>query len=599
MVSAAENIIGIEGGGTKTIAIVASSGGGVTTRLELGPGNVRLLSDEQLRDLFQAIAQLCPNPAAVGIGMAGARDDSDRRRIRSAAEGVWGKVPLAITHDLAIALAAVAADMDTKVLVLSGTGSCCYGESSGETEKVGGWGHLLGDRGSGYDIAISALREVSYEFDRRGSLSVLGQDILRSLALNEPNDLIRWVQSASKAEIAAVAPIVFANARDPIANEILTRAAETLATDAVICASRLSLKSHPAAFVLSGSVLLKQPAFAAQIGELIEREFPAARVIPLSREAAWGAIELARKRLDKASLSSSPPNATAAVQALYYVPEFTPSESPTEQRNPKSMRFHELSTEHMVDLMLDAEAECVPAIRQERKPILEVVEFAAETLKEGGRIFYVGAGTSGRLGILDASECPPTFRANPEMIQGIIAGGQRAIWQAVEGAEDDAPSGARALAHRSLTPKDLVIGIAASGRTPFVWGALGFARRVGAKSVLLCLNPSLKIQPEHRPDVVIAPNLGPEILTGSTRLKSGTATKIILNMISTIAMVRLGKVIGNLMVDLNPSNVKLRDRAIRIVRELTGCTAEAAKAALDQNGWVVKKAWAQLQQRRN
>jgi N-acetylmuramic acid 6-phosphate etherase len=217
-------------------------------------------------------------------------------------------------------------------------------------------------------------------------------------------------------------------------------------------------------------------------------------------------------------------------------------------------------------------------------------------LKAGGRIFYIGAGTSGRLGILDASECPPTFRASPEMIQGIIAGGQRAIWQAVEGAEDDAPSGARALVHRSLTSKDLVIGIAASGRTPFVWGALGFAHEVGAKTVLLCFNPSLKIQPEHRPDVIIAPNLGPEILTGSTRLKSGTATKIILNMISTIAMVRLGKVIGNLMVDLNPSNVKLRDRAIRILRELTGCTADAAKAALEQNAWVVKDAWTLLKQ---
>jgi N-acetylmuramic acid 6-phosphate etherase len=180
------------------------------------------------------------------------------------------------------------------------------------------------------------------------------------------------------------------------------------------------------------------------------------------------------------------------------------------------------------------------------------------------------------------------------MIQGIMAGGQRALWQAVEGAEDDAGAGASALRFRELQPRDLVIGIAASGRTPFVWGALGLARMIGAKSILLCFNPSLKIERAHRPDLVIAPDLGPEILTGSTRLKSGTATKLMLNMISTIAMVRMGKVISNLMVDLNPSNVKLRDRAVRIVRELTGCSAERARAALERNGWVVKSAWAEL-----
>jgi N-acetylmuramic acid 6-phosphate etherase len=262
------------------------------------------------------------------------------------------------------------------------------------------------------------------------------------------------------------------------------------------------------------------------------------------------------------------------------------------------MRFHEMRTAQMVELMLDAEVKTVPALRREREPILQAVELAAATLKRGGRIFYAGAGTSGRLGILDASECPPTFRASPEMIQGIIAGGQRAIWQAVEGAEDDAEAGARALAYRRPTAKDLVVGIAASGRTPFVWGALGAAKKIGAKTVLLCFNPSLQIDKPHRPDVVIAPNLGPEILTGSTRLKSGTATKIVLNMMSTIAMVRLGKVIGNLMVDLNPSNIKLRDRAIRILRELTNCSPEAAEEALNESGWVVKDAWLSLKKRK-
>jgi N-acetylmuramic acid 6-phosphate etherase len=601
-VSEAQNFIGIEGGGTRTIALVAAATNADAEsdaiRLELGPGNVRLLSDEQLRDLFGQIATVCARPAAVGIGMAGVRDEADRRRIQNAVEMVWGKIPVAITHDMGIALAAAQTDAPTKVLVLSGTGSCCFGQSGEKTEKVGGWGHVLGDRGSGYDIALSALRAVVYDFDRKGKFGALGRAVLRAISLNEPNDLIAWIQSATKAEVAAVAPVVFAKADDPIARNVLSRSAATLATDAMICAARLSSKQKPVAFVFAGSVLLKQPAFAKKISRLIKMEFRLAKFLPLEREAVWGAIEMARPAFNGTANRSAPGGAIQLQAPIYYVPEFNPAESPTEQRNPRSMRFHELPTSRMVDLMLDTEAETMPAIRKEKKTVLRAVEMAAETLKRGGRIFYVGAGTSGRLGILDASECPPTFRADPEMIQGIIAGGQRAIWQAVEGAEDDAAAGARALAHRSLTPKDLVIGIAASGRTPFVWGALGFAKTTGARTVLLCFNPSLKVQTEHRPDVMIAPNLGPEILTGSTRLKSGTATKIILNMISTLAMVRLGKVIGNLMVDLNPSNVKLRDRAIRIVRELTGCTADAAKMALEKNGWVVKDAWAELKARR-
>lgn len=591
MSSAAETFIGIEGGGTKTIAIITSPQG--SHRLELGPGNLRLLSDKELRTLFRQIAEVRPIASAIGIGLAGARTEADRARIRSAAESIWPNTPLAITHDLAIALSATNSDRPAKVLVLSGTGSCCYGEFNHKVAKVGGWGHLLGDHGSGYDIALSALRQLVYHFDRHRKWGLLGEHVLGALMLNEPNDLIAWIQSASKSEIAALAPAVFHAQRDPIARNVLNHAAQSLARDAVICASRLGAHKNAISFVLAGSVLLKQPAFRKKLATLIHLKLPHALVAPLSREAAWGAIELARAARGKTVPPIVSPPATA--RTTYYVPDFRPADSPTEQRNPNSTRFHEFTTARMVDVMLDAESETVPALREERRAIVRLVELAAKTLQANGRIFYIGAGTSGRLGILDASECPPTFRASPEMIQGIIAGGQRAIWQAVEGAEDSAQAGARAIESRSLTRQDLVIGIAASGRTPFVWGALGFARKAGAKTALVCFNPSLQIAKAHAPDVVIAPDLGPEILTGSTRLKSGTATKIILNMISTIAMVSIGKVLGNLMVDLNPSNVKLRDRAIRILRELTGCNAEEAQAALEKSGWVVKAAWIQLQ----
>ena len=267
--------------------------------------------------------------------------------------------------------------------------------------------------------------------------------------------------------------------------------------------------------------------------------------------------------------------------------------SPTEQRNPRSINLDQLPVADAIELMLSEDAKLPAAIRREAPKIERVIGKIVAAFKRGGRLFYVGAGTSGRLGILDASECPPTFRVAPELVQGIIAGGRTAVFRAVEGAEDDFEAGGRASQFRGIGKRDVVVGIAASGRTPFVHGALAGARRRGAFTVLLCFNPAMT-QARDVAHLVIAPDIGPEVLTGSTRLKSGTATKLILNLFTTLAMVRTGKVISNLMVDLNPSNVKLRDRAVRIVRELTGVDYDTAKAALEQSGWVVKAAWKRL-----
>lgn len=261
------------------------------------------------------------------------------------------------------------------------------------------------------------------------------------------------------------------------------------------------------------------------------------------------------------------------------------------------MNLDKLPLRAAIELMLSEDAKIPKAILAERGKIERVVRMIAQAFRHGGRLFYVGAGTSGRLGVLDASECPPTFRAEPEMVQGIIAGGAEALWRAVEGAEDDPAAGARAVQFRGVGRRDVVVGIAASGRTPFVWGALAEAKRRGAKTALLSFNPFLKIPRGEHPDAVIAPNVGPEILTGSTRLKAGTATKLILNIFTTLAMARIGKVMGNLMVDLKPSNSKLRDRAVRIVRELKGVDEAAARAALEKSGWVIRKACARLKRR--
>jgi N-acetylmuramic acid 6-phosphate etherase len=258
------------------------------------------------------------------------------------------------------------------------------------------------------------------------------------------------------------------------------------------------------------------------------------------------------------------------------------------------MNLDKLPLNKAITLMLAEDAAVPKKLLAERRRIEQVIQAVVRAFRQGGRLFYVGAGTSGRLGVLDASECPPTFCTPPDLIQGIIAGGQRALWQSVEGAEDDAEAGACAMVARGVSRRDIVVGIAASGTTPFVWGALREAKRRQATTALVCFNPFLKMPRALRPAIVLAPNLGPELLTGSTRLKAGTATKLLLNLFTTLAMVRLGKVRSNLMTDLNPSNAKLRDRAVRIVQDLTGADRDRARAALARNGWVVRKAVARL-----
>jgi N-acetylmuramic acid 6-phosphate etherase len=250
----------------------------------------------------------------------------------------------------------------------------------------------------------------------------------------------------------------------------------------------------------------------------------------------------------------------------------------TEQRNPRSQDLDALSTADAVRLMNEEDQTVAQAVATQSDAIAAAVDLVVVRLNKGGRLYYVGAGTSGRLGVLDASECPPTFGTDPEQVQGVIAGGPDALVRSQEGAEDRPEDGADAITSRSIGNDDIVLGIAASGVTPYVHGALEAASRLGAGTIFFTCNPAAAEQVSV--DVVIAPEVGPEIITGSTRLKAGTATKLVLNTISTLAMVQLGKVYENLMVDVRPSNAKLRDRTRRILGALTGLSEDEADAAI-------------------
>jgi N-acetylmuramic acid 6-phosphate etherase len=261
----------------------------------------------------------------------------------------------------------------------------------------------------------------------------------------------------------------------------------------------------------------------------------------------------------------------------------------TEQRNPRSMRIDQLSTLEIVDLINAEDRMVAEAVGEERDAIAEAIEIVVDCFRRGGRLIYVGAGTSGRLGVLDASEMPPTYRTDPQLVQGIIAGGFEALVRAQEGAEDHPADGARAIDERDVGRDDFVLGIATSGTTPYVHGALERARERGARTgFLLCTYPSPDLLETH--DVVIAPLVGPEVITGSTRMKAGTATKMVLNTITTAAMVRLGKVYGNLMVDLQVTCEKLRDRGERILMETLGVERQRAAALLEGADGHVKVA---------
>src|SRR5687767_11156254 len=261
---------------------------------------------------------------------------------------------------------------------------------------------------------------------------------------------------------------------------------------------------------------------------------------------------------------------------------------PTEAINPISLAVDKAPVPDIIDMIINEDRKVVAAVQKEKERIAHGVEIITQALRKGGRIIFVGAGTSGRLGVVEASEMPPTFGTSPKMVQAIMAGGQEAVFRAKEGVEDNYEEGARSIGRLRLTNKDVVIGVSASGMTQFVRGGLTRARKAGARIIFVTCWPGSELQTFV--DLIIAPAVGPEVIAGSTRLKAGTATKMVLNMLTTISMIKVGKTYGNLMVDVKTGSEKLKDRAKRIVVMVTGLDYDAAAALLKKSKWDVKAA---------
>ncbi len=589
-----DKILGVEGGGTKTAwALVERQENElrIIDQGKLPPSNFRLTPPERLRTIFSVLPKQIDR---AGIFLAGCGLGEDQQSLLRLCAEIWPSAKIVVGNDRDSGLAAALGAADG-IVVNAGSGSSITGRRGDRIERAGGWGHILGDAGGAYFLVIQALRLILREYDlHRGELQFAAK-ILRALSLNNLDELVRWAQTADKMEIALLAPVVFEAAAngDTHVIEILEEGARVLCEYTEAVASRLRLLAPK--IVLLGGLFYRDSIYTHTFRRRLKKNLPDARVANAERApelgAAWLAAEMGElKPFHQKIADEKIDNLAAAL---------------TEQRNPRSEDLERMSAREIAELFVDEEKAVGEALRSEVGHLAGAIEIVSGALRKGGRLFYVGAGSSGRIGMLDACEIPPTFGASPELVQGIIAGGVTALSRSVEGVEDEESAGALALDQRGVKDVDVVIGITASGRTPFVVGALERAKSLGAKTILLGCNPAVAVaagvspagaqraadtaaSTATHPDLVITLAVGPEILTGSTRLKAGTATKVALNLISTGAMVSLGKVRGNLMIDLHASSTKLRDRATRLVAELLQCDYQSARQQLETNGWNLR-----------
>src|SRR5437588_4706138 len=580
-----EKILGIEGGGTKTAwALVAD--GAIVESGNLPPSNLRLTPLDQITKIFRVLPR---DVDRIGVFLAGSATEEDRAAALKLARAVWPRAKIVAGSDRDSGMAACLRDRDG-IAVNAGTGSSVTGRSGQRIEKAGGWGHILGDAGGAYFVSVRALRSVLREYDLRRGEREFAANILHALGLNNFDELVRWAQTADKMEIASLAPVVFEAARknDEAARQIIAAGVSALVDFTTAVSMRLQLETPEVR--LMGGLFENQKFYGVAFAKALSEKIPGAEVAPRESSPEVGAAWLAaEERLQLAKAEEW----AAAVQLI----------SSTEEANPKSANLDRLSAREIVELFVAEEKSVEEGLRQCVDQLAGAIELSASAIGSGGRIFYVGAGTSGRLGVLDAAEIPPTFGASADLFQGIIAGGAPALRQSIEGAEDDARSGALAMDERRVKREDLVIGISASGRAAFVIGALRRAQEIGTQTIFMTSNVPIAAgvspaetsaggtaaSPENW-DLVINLLTGPEIVTGSTRLKAGTATKVTLHIISTGVMARLGRVHGNLMIDLQPTNKKLRERAIGLVSQLARCSRDSARSRLERADWNLREA---------
>lgn len=574
--TSAHLILAIDGGATRTRVGLYDNHRTLVTEALGGPSNPVVLGmDACVRELtslcMRCLQGLENTPLVVAAGISGAT--RHREPLSRALALALRARRVLVTNDLYPLLFANAGS-DPGVVVIAGTGSSVVAQNAaGDTVIVGGKGAMLGDDGSGYQIAMSALRGIMHALDVLQTRARLADALAKAAGLDSFEDFVAWSHTASKEDIAQLAATVleFANNGDDFALKCLETQASLLAGQTVSALSQLHLRPDTPVF-LGGGLFEHSSRYRAMFERALLRPETTARpaLAELRGHRAVAALAFA---------DALPPHLPIAEATGEESAETLP---PTEEFALDEVTIDCLTAHEIVARMNRADASVPAAVGRCADDIARAIGFAADAIALGGRIIYTGAGTSGRLGVLDASECPPTFGVPSHRVAGIMAGGDRALRESVEGAEDD-EAAARTdltLLHPPLSRQDVVIGIAASGTTPYVTAGLRHAAACGARTVLLCCNPRVS----GGADCVIAIDTGAEVVAGSTRLKAGTATKMALNMISTGAMALSGYVYEGRMVRMRPANTKLRRRAARMVSALTGLTVELAARRLADAG---------------
>src|SRR5438552_13067557 len=512
-----EKILGIEGGGTKTAWALVVDGAIVESR-KLPPSNLRLTPLDQMTKIFRVLPREVDR---IGVFLAGCATEEDRAALLKLARAVWPKANIVAGSDRDSGMAACLRDRDG-IAVNAGTGSSVTGRSGCRIENAGGWGHILGDAGGAYFVSIRALRSILREYDLRRGEREFAANILRALGLNNFDELVRWAQTADKMEIASLAPVVFEAARksDEAARQIIAAGVSALVDFTTAVSMRLQLEGPEVR--LMGGLFENQNFYGVAFAKALSEKIPGAKVEMCESSPEVGAAWLAADERLQMVKTEKP---AAAVQLV----------TSTEEANPKSANLDRLSAREIVQLFVAEEKSVEEGLRQCVDQLARAIELSANAIGGGGRIFYVGAGTSGRLGVLDAAEIPPTFDASPDLFQGIIAGGAPALRQSIEGAEDDARSGALAMDERRVKREDVVIGISASGRAAFVMRAPRCTRELGAQTILLICSASVvaglssgRLSAADTAastgdvdcDLTINLKNRPEIVTGSTRMKA-------------------------------------------------------------------------------
>src|SRR6266705_448750 len=467
-----EKILGVEGGGTKTAWVLVerieagfadpASQWRIVDQGKLPPSNFRLTTPERLRAIF---SELPKEIDRAGIFLAGCGPGEDQQLLSRLSAEIWSTAKIIVGNDRESGLAA-ALEHGDGIVVNAGSGSSVTGRRGDRIENAGGWGHVLGDAGGGYFLCIQALRLILREHDLHRPELEFTAKILHALALNNFDELVRWVQTADKMEIAMLAPVVFeaATGGDARMMEIIEEGARVLCEYTEAVASRLHLLAPKVALI--GGLFYRDSIYRHAYRRKLKKNLPDARVTIAERAPELGAAWLATEAGDHAAFHPRPsPNEIESLAAAL-----------SEQSNPRSENLEKMSAQQLVEVFVEEEKFVQEALRVAIGELTKAIEIVAESLRNGGRLFHVGAGSSGRIGVLDASEIPPTFGAPRDLVPGVIAGGVTALYRSAEGAEDEESAGALALDERKIKGPDVVIGITASGRTPFVLSALARAK---------------------------------------------------------------------------------------------------------------------------